>query len=299
MRAPGASRSGWTVGCTRTTGRRDGSAWTSRCGRRRVSGRRTGCAPWSTSHRSRCARLACTSPRSAWSRCSSTAGDAYDVELVPGFTQYRDRVPYVSSDVSSFLDAGRNVVAVLLADGWFRGQVGMPRYADQFGTDLAVRLQLEAQLGEGWTVLAGTDTSWRTGPSHVMRADLIGGQSEDRSRIDPAVHDPSYDDSDWAGAVERDVHATVVRPVAPAGASRRGAPAGRRAAGPERAPVRCRPGAEHQRLGPADRPGTGRARTSSSGTANSSTPQAISPPRTSTSTCRSCPSRCRSDRSTR
>jgi alpha-L-rhamnosidase len=139
----------------------------------------------------------------------------YDAELMPGFTQYRDRVPYVSADVSSCLHEGRNVVAVLLADGWFRGQVGMPRYADQFGTELAVRLQLEAPLGDAWSLLAGTDESWRTGPSHVMRADLIGGQSEDRSRSDPAVHDPSYDDRDWAAAVERDVHVRLVRAVAP------------------------------------------------------------------------------------
>src|SRR6266699_4251827 len=47
-----------------------------------------------------------------------------DVELAPGYTQYRARVQYQAYDVSSLVRPGRHVLAVLLADGWYRGQVG-------------------------------------------------------------------------------------------------------------------------------------------------------------------------------
>ena len=89
------------------------------------------------------------------------------------------------------------MLAVLLADGWYRGQVGLPRAADQYGTDVALRAQVEVEAGPGlgdapgWRVAAATGPGWRSAPSHVTAADLIAGQREDRRRLDPAVHDPA------------------------------------------------------------------------------------------------------------
>src|SRR5690349_7511581 len=107
-----------------------------------------------------------------------------DVELAPGYTQYRDRVQYQVYDVTPLLRPGPrpHVLAVLLADGWYRGQVGLPRAVDQYGAQLALRAQVEVELedGTGWRVAAATGASWRTAPSHVTGADLIAGQREDR-----------------------------------------------------------------------------------------------------------------------
>ena len=138
-----------------------------------------------------------------------------DAELTPGFTQYLKRVQYQAYDVTPSLRPGRHVLAVLLADGWYRGQVGAPRTADQFGTDVALRAQLEVQAGQGWQVAAVSDPGWRVAPSHITAADLIGGQHEDHRRLDPAVHDVSFDDGSWPGAVPRDVDVVVVRSIAP------------------------------------------------------------------------------------
>ncbi|HTQ92861.1 MAG TPA: family 78 glycoside hydrolase catalytic domain [Streptosporangiaceae bacterium] len=138
-----------------------------------------------------------------------------DVELAPGFTQYRARVQYQAYDVTSRLRPGRHVLAVLLADGWYRGQVGAPRVADQFGEDLALRVQLEVRAGPDWRVAAVSDHRWRTAPSHITVADLIGGQQEDHRRLDPSVHDVSFDDSSWQPARSRDVDVAVIRSIAP------------------------------------------------------------------------------------
>lgn len=134
-----------------------------------------------------------------------------DAELAPGYTQYRKRVQALSYDVTDLVRPGANVVAVLLADGWFRGQIGMPRAADQFGTDLALRLQVEDAEGAR---LVGTDLSWRWSRSHVLAADLIGGQREDRRLVDPAVHDASAD-VDGAPVAAREVDVALLAPVAP------------------------------------------------------------------------------------
>src|SRR5271156_4608620 len=138
-----------------------------------------------------------------------------DVELAPGYTQYRARVQYQAYDVTALVPPGRHVLAVLVADGWYRGQVGLPRAADQYGQDLALRAQLEVRTGSGWRVVAGSVPSWRVAPSHITAADLIGGQREDHRRLQAEVHDTSFDDRAWDGAVARDVDVVIVRSVAP------------------------------------------------------------------------------------
>jgi len=138
-----------------------------------------------------------------------------DIELAPGYTQYRDRVQVQTYDLAGLLRPGRNVVAVLLADGWFRGQVGTPRAADQFGTDLAVRVQIDASDHGVASPIGGTDATWRTSTSHVLAADLIGGQRDDRQLVDRRLHDDDFDVSAWSAAPVRDVDVAVVRAVAP------------------------------------------------------------------------------------
>jgi alpha-L-rhamnosidase len=138
-----------------------------------------------------------------------------DAELAPGWTQYARRVQRQSYDVRALLRPGPNVVAVLLADGWYRGQVGMPRAADQFGTDPALRLQLEVRDGERWSTALATGGHWRTADSHVLAADLIGGQREDRRLVRPDVHTAADDLPGWAAAVEQDVDVAIVGPVGP------------------------------------------------------------------------------------
>ncbi|HWN63052.1 MAG TPA: family 78 glycoside hydrolase catalytic domain, partial [Streptosporangiaceae bacterium] len=138
-----------------------------------------------------------------------------DVELAPGYTQYRARVQYQAYDVTPLVPPGRHVLAVLVADGWYRGQVGLPRAGDQYGQDLALRAQLEVRTGPGWQVVAGSGPGWRVASSHITAADLIGGQREDHRRLQAEVHDASFDDRAWDGAVTRDVGVVIVRSVAP------------------------------------------------------------------------------------
>jgi len=138
-----------------------------------------------------------------------------DVELAPGYTQYRARVQYQAYNVTSLTRPGRHVLAVLLADGWYRGQVGLPRAADQYGDDVALRAQLEVQAEQGWQVVAASHPGWHVAPSHITAADLIGGQREDRRLAGPAVHDVAFDDGSWSPAVARHVDVAVIRSIAP------------------------------------------------------------------------------------
>ena len=156
-----------------------------------------------------------------------------DAELTPGYTQYRARVQYQAYDVTSLARPGRHVLAVLLADGWYRGQVGLLRSADQYGGDVALRAQLEVRTGTGWQVAAASQPGWRTAPSHITAADLIGGQREDRRRLGGRARRVLRRPNVARGCSPR--RRRRHRPVGRSpGAPGAGDPAGRRAAGARR-----------------------------------------------------------------
>ena len=108
-------------------------------------------------------------------------------ELTPGFTEYAHRTQVQTYDVTDLLGEGTHVLDAVLADGWYRGQVGITRASDQWGTRTAFLAQLEVEHADGSTTVLGTDDGWRWSTTHIVAADLIEGQREDRRLV--GVHD--------------------------------------------------------------------------------------------------------------
>ncbi|HEY2958530.1 MAG TPA: family 78 glycoside hydrolase catalytic domain [Actinomycetota bacterium] len=120
-----------------------------------------------------------------------------DAELTPGFTQYHARLQVQTYDVTPSLRAGRNAVGVILADGWFRGQVGVLRAADQWGSRLALLAQLQLAHADGTRTVLGTGPGWRSALGHVAAADLIEGERWDLRRLPRGWSEPGFDDRAW------------------------------------------------------------------------------------------------------
>jgi alpha-L-rhamnosidase len=116
-----------------------------------------------------------------------------DEVLLPGFMQYNARIPFRKYAVGSFLNLGTNVIAVLLADGWFRGQNGIPRAADQWGAQTS----FVASITSGTQTICTTDGQWLFNKSHIVSTDLIAGQVEDRCLVDSDIHTHIYDVAKW------------------------------------------------------------------------------------------------------
>lgn len=122
-----------------------------------------------------------------------------DAELLPGLTQYHARIQYVEFDVSTLLQIGQNAIAVLLADGWFRGKVGMPHATNQWGKYTSASVQIDWWIDDNThKKLIASDEHWRYAPSHILSADLIDGQSEDRRLWQPTILQTGFDDGAWA-----------------------------------------------------------------------------------------------------
>jgi hypothetical protein len=69
--------------------------------------------------------------------------------------------------------SGPHALGAYLADGWYRGQVGLLRAADEWGTETAFLAQLHLEYDDGSTTVVGTDGSWRWAESRILAADLI------------------------------------------------------------------------------------------------------------------------------
>jgi len=102
-----------------------------------------------------------------------------DLELTPGYTEYGKRLQVQTYDVTDLVVEGGNAVRAVLADGWYRGEVGMMRSFDQWGDRTALLAQLHADHPDGTVTVRGTGIGWTSTRSHITAADLIEGQAED------------------------------------------------------------------------------------------------------------------------
>ncbi|WP_030437448.1 family 78 glycoside hydrolase catalytic domain, partial [Actinoplanes subtropicus] len=104
---------------------------------------------------------------------------AGSAELSPGSTSY-DRTLYAqASDVTAAVRPGLNRLAILLSDGWYRGQVGAFRRPAGWGTELGARAELHLAYRDGSRQVVCTDRGWTSAGSAITRADLMDGQTVD------------------------------------------------------------------------------------------------------------------------
>lgn len=122
-----------------------------------------------------------------------------DIELAPGWMDYRFRQPYQTYDVTDHLAVGENVLAFLLADGWWSGYLGFDarRPAQHYGRTPALLVQLEVDLPDGHRQIIPSDHAWTETPSEICFTDLLMGEYVDRRRTEPNWTRPAYDAGGW------------------------------------------------------------------------------------------------------
>jgi alpha-L-rhamnosidase len=110
-----------------------------------------------------------------------------DHELAPGWTEYHHRIQYQTHDVTELLRPGGNVLAAVVADGWWSGYVGFDprRPAKHYGTAPAFLAQLVLDFADGSRQVVATDRAWSEGPGEIAMADLLMGEYVDARRRVP------------------------------------------------------------------------------------------------------------------
>jgi alpha-L-rhamnosidase len=121
-----------------------------------------------------------------------------DQVLAPGYESYDKRLSFQTYDVTRLLTAGRNVLGLILGDGWYAGRIDFTGTSAQYGDRLRAGWQLLVHyadcepdvLTSDATVVSSTDGPVRysdifIGERHDARFDLTGWSS------------PGFDASSW------------------------------------------------------------------------------------------------------
>ncbi|NEW81600.1 MAG: family 78 glycoside hydrolase catalytic domain [Mariniphaga sp.] len=118
--------------------------------------------------------------------------------FTPGWTSYKKRVQYQTYDITSMLK-GKNAIGVVLADGWYRGNLGWSDKGAYYGDQLALIVQLQISYTDGTTESFGTDTSWKaTSNGPVIGSDIYNGETYD-ARLELTGWDQTgYDMAKWS-----------------------------------------------------------------------------------------------------
>ncbi|MGP3960199.1 family 78 glycoside hydrolase catalytic domain [Nonomuraea sp. 3N208] len=136
-------------------------------------------------------------------RFSLNGARVSDGELEPGWTDYRHRIRYQTYDVTAHLSQGPNVLAALLADGWWSGFVGFdPRKAGKlYGDAPQLIAQLVMEFADGARRVIATDGTWRESPGPLRYADLLMGEYFDATKRLDGWDEPGFDDIGWPNAL--------------------------------------------------------------------------------------------------
>jgi alpha-L-rhamnosidase len=116
--------------------------------------------------------------------------------FTPGWTDYAKRLYYRAYDVTALLKPGANTLGALLADGWFRGNVG-GFGQNRYGKHTRLRAELHVFDAAGKQQVVATDSSWRASTGPILEADQQAGESYDARLEQPGWDAPGFDDQAW------------------------------------------------------------------------------------------------------
>ncbi|MCJ2180238.1 alpha-L-rhamnosidase [Novosphingobium album (ex Hu et al. 2023)] len=150
--------------------------------------------------------------------------------------KYADHIPYRVYDVGSLLREGDNVLAAMVADGFYASyllQTGRYSYGPP---PRRIRLQLEIENADGGWSPAGGGEPWKGQAGGLLASEIYYGEDWDRRLTPIGWTEPGYDDSGWgeAWSAPEPSGALIGRIVPPVRITRTLEPAAFRATGEDR-----------------------------------------------------------------
>lgn len=137
-----------------------------------------------------------------------------DEKFKPGFTSYYKRLQVQTYEITDLLTEGDNCWAVVLGDGWWRGNTG-GAFRNNFGYKLAYLGQIRLEYEDGRIEWLATDTNFTTSTGAIRKNDMKEGEYFDAAQEPVDWKKPDFDDSAWENAhPEQDPFATFTNLVA-------------------------------------------------------------------------------------
>lgn len=121
-----------------------------------------------------------------------------DQILAPGWTDYRERVPYQTFDVTSQVHTGRNAIGAYLAPGWYIGPLIWFKITFPYGnTPPALRAQLRLEHADGKVEWVNTDRTWKATVSEISQSEIYNGETVDARKIIAGWDRAPLNETNW------------------------------------------------------------------------------------------------------
>lgn len=124
-----------------------------------------------------------------------------DQFLAPGWTQYAKQAQYVTLDITSHLQTGKNTVGAILGNGFY--YIPGERYRKMTGAygypKFICLLKIEYEDGTQEHII--TDGSWKTSPSPIWFSSIYGGEDYNAGREQKGWNTAVFDDASWKNAI--------------------------------------------------------------------------------------------------
>jgi alpha-L-rhamnosidase len=121
-----------------------------------------------------------------------------DQLFTPGWTSYNKRIQYQTYDITSLLSA-QNVLGAILADGWYRGNLGKDN-RNYYGSETAFIAQLQINYTDSSSEVITTDETWKTSMGTILSSDIYDGETIDARKEQTGWSFARFDDKMWQRA---------------------------------------------------------------------------------------------------
>jgi alpha-L-rhamnosidase len=128
-----------------------------------------------------------------------------DDVLAPGWTDFRQHVKYQTYDVTAQLASGKNVIAALLAPGWYETPLEWFQQPNNYGdTPPALRAQLRIEHTDGSVEWVSTDATWQANRSFILHSEIYDGESQDARAMEAGWDTAAFDAAKWKSVITID-----------------------------------------------------------------------------------------------
>ncbi|MDC7783185.1 alpha-L-rhamnosidase [Priestia megaterium] len=117
--------------------------------------------------------------------------------LAPGWTSYTHRHQYQTYDVTDMISDGKNGIGVMIADGWYKGELTWLSKREIYGSERAFLFQLHIQFTDGSEQVIISDNSWKSSTGPILLSEFYEGEMYDARLEKDHWTTSDFNDSEW------------------------------------------------------------------------------------------------------
>jgi alpha-L-rhamnosidase len=129
--------------------------------------------------------------------------------FTPGWTDYSKRIYYNTYDVAELLKQGSNTIAVILADGWYAGNIA-DRGQEFYGYKTRVKAQINITYSDEKNTIVKTNSNWKASSGPIIESDMQAGETYDARLEINGWNSSEFDDSKWKAVVVSDTNTATL-----------------------------------------------------------------------------------------